>query len=367
MLEAKGKLEEDLLKLKADHSESERTRVKAEQDLTFEQEVRRAAAASRDEAEKLLEDEKRNADRSSQELQAVKEELAAADEARRQAEEAASKDREALERREDDVMALRIELGEKEAEVRHASKMENLRCSVEIEKLRSELEWKTRMLTNECEDLETRLEDSETRRRKMEQAVMQTNSEMRARRQEGEAMKRMLEDVISRTEGARSTEDSKLRELSAVRESVQALKEEANRQLSALDNMKEVNMMEFEAQPPRRRRGRFEGGGSGTEYDQNPRPPPQRSPGRNNNQQRAGGGGFGAEIFESAELDSQIKQIEDELTIKLPPLPGAEQNNSPKQNKPRAAAGAPGAAGAAVKRGVGQARAKPNGGRQARR
>lgn len=41
--------------------------------------------------------------------------------------------------REDDVMALRIQLGEKEAEVRHASKMENLRCSIEIEKLRSEV------------------------------------------------------------------------------------------------------------------------------------------------------------------------------------------------------------------------------------
>merc|ERR1711924_497826 len=48
------------------------------------------------------------------------------------------------------------------------------------------------------------------------------------------------------------------------------------------------------------------------DYDQNPRPPPQRSPNRSSNQR-----GFGQEIFESAELDNQIKQIEDELTIKF--------------------------------------------------
>merc|ERR1711998_134771 len=214
--------------------------------------------------------------------------------------------------------------GEKEAEVRHASKMENLRCSIEIEKLRSELEWKTRMLTSECEELEGRLEESDGRRRKMEQAVMEVNSEMRLRRKEGEAMKRMLEDVVSRTDGARSTEDSKLRELSAVRESVNALKEEANRQLAALDNMREVQLSDFEQpQPIRRRRGRYDEQHA-NEYEQNPRPPPQRSPQRNGNHR-----GFGQEIFESAELDSQIKQIEDELTIKLPPLGGHQHKNLP--------------------------------------
>merc|ERR1711998_97019 len=303
------------------------------------QEVRRAAAASRDEAEKLLDEEKRRNTEAQNELQATKEQLAAADEARRLAEEAAAKDRDALLRREDDVMALRIELGEKGAEVRHASKMENLRCSIEIEKLRSELEWKTRMLTSECEE-------PEGRRRKMEQAVMEVNSEMRLRRKEGEAMKRMLEDVVSRTDGARSTEDSKLRELSAVRESVNALKEEANRQLAALDNMREVQLSDFEQpQPIRRRRGRYDEQHA-NEYEQNPRPPPQRSPQRNGNHR-----GFGQEIFESAELDSQIKQIEDELTIKLPPLGGAPTQESPNRNK----RDIPGQArNAAVRRGQGQ-------------
>merc|ERR1711907_859683 len=337
VLEAKGKLEEDLSILKAEHAEAERVKAKAEQDLTFEQEVRRAAAASRDEAEKLLAEEKRRNTEAQNELQATKEQLAAADEARRLAEEAAAKDRDALLRREDDVMALRIELGEKEAEVRHVSKIENLR---------SELEWKTRMLTSECEELEGRLEESEGRRRKMEQAVMEVNSEMRLRRKEGEAMKRMLEDVVSRTDGARSTEDSKLRELSAVRESVNALKEEANRQLAALDNMRKVQLFDFEQpQPIRRRRGRYDEQHT-NEYEQNPRPPPQRSPQRNGNHR-----GFGQEIFESAELDSQIKQIEDELTIKLPPLGGAPTQESPNRNKREI----PGQArNAAVMRGQGQ-------------
>eukprot|EP00657_Telonema_sp_P-1_P007260 TRINITY_DN27018_c0_g1_i3.p1 TRINITY_DN27018_c0_g1~~TRINITY_DN27018_c0_g1_i3.p1 ORF type:complete len:250 (+),score=98.30 TRINITY_DN27018_c0_g1_i3:134-883(+) len=235
-----------------------RDRDKAERDLTFEQEVRRAAASSRDEAEKKLGEEQQAKDMVSQELQSARDQLLSAEQSRRAAEEAAAKDREALEQREEDVMALRIELGEKEAEVRHAGKMENLRCSVEIEKLRSELEWKTRMLTNECEDLEARLDESDSRRKKMEQAVMQANSEMRLRRQEGEQMKRMLEEVITRTDGARSTEDSKLRELSAVRESVQALKEEALRQMSALDRMQEVQLSDFEA-PSRRRRTQSEG------------------------------------------------------------------------------------------------------------
>ncbi len=39
VLEAKGKLEDDLLKLKAGHGEEQQKRQKAEQDLTFEQEV----------------------------------------------------------------------------------------------------------------------------------------------------------------------------------------------------------------------------------------------------------------------------------------------------------------------------------------
>ena len=63
----------------------------------------------------------------------------------------------------------------------------------------------------------------------------------------------------------------------------------------------------------------------------------------------------GQEIFESAELDNQIKQIEDELTIKLPPLGGAQAAESPHKNRPAGrASGA--AAQAAVRRGQGQAR-----------
>eukprot|EP00656_Telonema_subtile_P040026 TRINITY_DN450_c0_g1_i1.p1 TRINITY_DN450_c0_g1~~TRINITY_DN450_c0_g1_i1.p1 ORF type:complete len:515 (+),score=200.93 TRINITY_DN450_c0_g1_i1:137-1681(+) len=361
VLEAKGKLEDDLLKLKAGHGEEQQKRQKAEQDLTFEQEVRRAAAATRDEAEKLLTEEKQTNTMMQDELQSVREQLAAAEEARRQTEEAGAKDRETLERREDDIMALRIELGEKEAEVRHASKMENLQCSVEYEKLRSELEWKTKMLTSECDDLEGRLEDSEARRRKMEQAVMTANGEMRLRKQEGEHMMRMLDQVLQRTEGARSTEDSKLRELSAVRESVQALKEEANKQLSAMDNMREVNMAEFDGPKPVRRR-RFD----------NPPTPPGHSPPRQNPMNRSPGGagrrggganaGFGAEIFDNSELDSQIRQIEDELTIKLPPLENWQQESSPGPGQQAPPAGAK---RSPPKRGAGQARGAKAPGRQA--
>ena len=39
VLEAKGKLEDDLSQLKMEHAEAERVKAKAEQDLTFEQEV----------------------------------------------------------------------------------------------------------------------------------------------------------------------------------------------------------------------------------------------------------------------------------------------------------------------------------------
>merc|ERR1719181_358865 len=181
-MEAKKALEDELLQLRSSQATAEATRNKAEQDLSFEQEVRRAAALSRDEAEKLLDHEKRGKAEAEEALVRARENAAAAEEARRKAEEQAAKDHEALKEKEEEVLAFRIQLGEKEAEVRHASKMENLRCSVEIEKLKSELEWKTRMLRMECEDLEGRLDDSERMRRRMEQALAEANSEMRMRR-----------------------------------------------------------------------------------------------------------------------------------------------------------------------------------------
>merc|ERR1712166_475252 len=418
VLEAKRALEEELLELKAEHAEAQRVKAKAEQDLSFEQEVRRAAAASRDEAEKALSDEQAASSNSEAELQNMREQLSAAEEARKLAEEAGARDRRALEKREDDVMALRIELGEKEAEVRHAGKMENLRCSVEIEKLRSELEWKSRMLTSECDELENRLADSETRRRQMEQAVVEANSEMKVRRKEGEAMKRMLDEVVARTEGAHSSEDSKLRELSAVRESVQALREEANRQMAAMENMREIKSTDFE-QPARRRGGsdrhhedRFgdrgrdreerreerrdrnsrgeerssrndrhgdrHGRGSAAEREDRqdrhdrkqeredaaayePVPPPRSGRNRDRQSQRNSPAasdrhqqrGIGAEIFEDAELDHQIRQIEDELTVKLPALAAASETPSQPLGQNKRAS----AAGQAARRGVGQAKA----------
>ena len=448
MLEAKRALEEELLELKAEHAEAQRVKAKAEQDLSFEQEVcpapckvvpatrfsfdslhalgahsliyvsqvRRAAAASRDEAEKALSDEQAASSNSEAELQNMREQLSAAEEARKLAEEAGARDRRALEKREDDVMALRIELGEKEAEVRHAGKMENLRCSVEIEKLRSELEWKSRMLTSECDELENRLADSETRRRQMEQAVVEANSEMKVRRKEVEAMKRMLDEVVARTEGAHSSEDSKLRELSAVRESVQALREEANRQMAAMENMREIKSSDFE-QPARRRGGsdrhhenrfgdrgadRFgreerrdrnsrgerssrsdrhgdrRGRGSAADREDRqdrhdrkqeredaaayePVPPPRSGRNRDRQSQRNSPAasdrpqqrGIGAEIFEDAELDHQIRQIEDELTVKLPALAAASETPSQPLGQNKRAS----AAGQAARRGVGQAKA----------
>merc|ERR1719482_1526855 len=183
-MEAKQALEDELLALKSQQAESHATRSKAEQDLEFEQEVRRAAALSRDEAEKQLQQEKQGKQDAEETLMQARESLAAAKEAQRKAEDQAARDRDALRVKEEEVMAFRIQLGEKEAEVRHASKMENLRCSVEIEKLKSELEWKTKMLRMECEDLEARQDDAERSKRRMEQALGDANAEMRLRRKE---------------------------------------------------------------------------------------------------------------------------------------------------------------------------------------
>merc|ERR1719181_802406 len=271
-MEAKKALEDELLQLRSSQATAEATRNKAEQDLSFEQEVRRAAALSRDEAEKLLDHEKRGKAEAEEALVRARENAAAA--------EQAAKDHEALKEKEEEVLAFRIQLGEKEAEVRHASKMENLRCSVEIEKLKSELEWKTRMLRMECEDLEVRLEDSDRQRRAMERALTEANADMRMRRKEGEMMKKMLDELVSHTEGARDRQDTKQAELSAVRDSIVRLKEQAADQLSALADMKELNLHEYQDEPPRERqrgnrRDYLDRGGSrdrDRDYDR-PRPP----------------------------------------------------------------------------------------------
>lgn len=239
----------------------------------------------------------------------------------------------------------------------------------------------------------------------MEQAVIEANSEMKVRRKEGEAMKRMLDEVVARTEGAHSSEDSKLRELSAVRESVQALREEASRQLASLDNMKEIKSSDFEPSARRRgasdrhredrfgdragdrfgreerrsrgeerssRHGRNSAGdrhGRNSEADREyrhrddasyePIPPPRSNRNRQSSQRNSPAGsdrhqrGIGAEIFEDAELDHQIKQIEDELTVKLPPLAAASETPSQPLGQNKRAS----AAGQAARRGAGQAKA----------
>merc|ERR1719181_675944 len=279
-MEAKKALEDELLQLRSSQATAEATRNKAEQDLSFEQEVRRAAALSRDEAEKLLDHQKRGKAEAEEQLHTARENLAAAEEGRRRAEDQAAIDREALKSKEEEVLAFRIQLGEKEAEVRHAGKMENLRCSVEIEKLKSELEWKTRMLRMECEDLEVRLEDSDRQRRAMERALTEANADMRLRKKEGEMMKKMLDELVSHTEGARDRQDTKQAELSAVRDSIVRLKEQAADQLSALADMKELNLHEYQDEPPRERqrgnrRDYLDRGGSrdrDRDYDR-PRPP----------------------------------------------------------------------------------------------
>jgi len=295
-MEAKASLEEELINLKSQQAEAVATRSKAEQDLEFEQEVRRAAALSRDEAEKHLESEKRSKADADEALITARENLAAAVEGRRKAEDQAARDREALRSKEEEVMAFRIQLGEKEAEVRHAGKMENLRCSVEIEKLKSELEWKTRMLRTECEDLEHRLEDSDRMRRNMERALGEANNEMRVRKKEGELMKKMLDELVSRTEGARSSQDVKAQELQQVRESIMKLKDQAGEQLSALANMKEYDPAEYfeekrgdrrRNQQPQRGRAYLEddyGGRHGDAHE--PRPPPRDSGRRSNSRDR---------------------------------------------------------------------------------
>eukprot|EP00658_Telonema_sp_P-2_P029240 TRINITY_DN2226_c0_g1_i2.p1 TRINITY_DN2226_c0_g1~~TRINITY_DN2226_c0_g1_i2.p1 ORF type:complete len:555 (+),score=191.75 TRINITY_DN2226_c0_g1_i2:2-1666(+) len=325
VLEAKLKLENELLELKAVRGEAEAKRKKAEQDLTFEQEVRRAAATNRDEAEQRLEEQKREGERYSQELQGLKEQLAGAEQAKRTAEAAAASDRKALEQREEDVMALRIELGEKEAEVRHASKMENLQCSIEIEKLRSELEWKSRMLTKECADLQQRFEEAERRRHQMEQAVGQANAEMRRHKMDGPQMLRMLDDVVARTDGARSIEDSKLRELSSVRDTVQSLKTQAHKQLSALEKMREINLLD--ADPHRGRPTRFDEKRSHSSVDK---------------------------VAASMEdLEAQIEQQMGVLhsSVALPPLASSPESPPPKQRR-----GSTKQRGGSTKRGVGRGR-----------
>ena len=250
----------------------------------------------------------------------------------------------------------------------------------------------------------------------MEQAVVEANSEMKVRRKEVEAMKRMLDEVVARTEGAHSSEDSKLRELSAVRESVQALREEANRQMAAMENMREIKSSDFE-QPARRRGGsdrhhedrfgdrgadRFgreerrdrnsrgerssrsdrhgdrRGRGSAADREDRqdrhdrkqeredaaayePVPPPRSGRNRDRQSQRNSPAasdrpqqrGIGAEIFEDAELDHQIRQIEDELTVKLPALAAASETPSQPLGQNKRAS----AAGQAARRGVRQAKA----------
>merc|ERR1719506_3080433 len=97
----------------------------------------------------------------------------------------------------------------------------------------------------ECEDMEHRLEDSERMRRRMETALNEANSEMRLRKKEGELMKKMLDELVSRTEGARSSQDVKAQELHAVRDSILKLREQAHEQLANLSEMKELAPHDF--------------------------------------------------------------------------------------------------------------------------
>merc|ERR1719231_579581 len=139
-------------------------------------------------------------------------------------------------------------------------------------------------------------------------------------------MKKLLDDLVMRTEGARNSADSKQQELSAVRDSILKLKDQASDQLTALSNMKDLQPSEFfddRNQRQRRGRGRAYLDGDDDGGGRNPRPP---SGGRS---QRYGGGGSkgspkrGGDLdgmFDDEGLDQQIREIEDELTIKLPPL-----------------------------------------------
>merc|ERR1711935_734890 len=106
---------------------------------------------------------------------------------------------------------------------------------------------------------------------------------------------------------------------------------------SMLARMKEVDVHEFEVPKVARRR----------KVDAAASPPPRqmgvtmnRAPGglgggrgsRGAAGVVVGGAGYAADIFQGSELDDQIKQIEDELTIKLPPLDSVVlQSNSPRQ------------------------------------
>jgi len=423
IMEAKAHLEEEVTTLKGQYAEAGVVADKAEKDLEFEQEVRRAAAMARDEAMEHLEMEKRRQSSTDEALMTAKENLAASEEARRQAEEQAAVDREALHRKEEEVLEYRIQLGEKEAEVRHAGKMETLRCTVEIEKLRSELEWKTKMLRNECEELEYRYHESDRSKRSLQKALDDANQEIAQHKQERQAMKKMLDELVYRTEDTHNAQDAKAQEMQKVRDSILQLKNQAHEQLSALANMKEYSPSAYYEEPsyPRERRrgshsprrsprGASPRGSRGRHYDDcEPHPPPQRdsprrerrSPRNSQEGDRApyterserrsprergvqgsptrhgadtsrsrdydkrderGGdleGLFSSNKGADLELDQAIREIEDELTIKLPQLAP-----SPPQNKTSGSRGVGGRAGAKDRRATGRA---PDRGERGRR